>query len=887
MKRRLILFAAAFFVTAKVSAIATHYVDLNSTNPVAPYTSWDTAATNINFAINAATYGDIVLVTNGVYDTGNGGNAARVNVNRSLVLQSVNGPSVTIIKGAWDAATNGPNALRCVYLANGATLSGFTLTGGATSTTSGNSGGGVYCESNNGRVTNCVIVGNSAWQAGGGAYLGTLVNCKIINNICGLPSVGNGGGAAQSLLTNCIVAGNIAGYTSGGIGGGTAVNCTVVSNFSAAYNGGVGGTVLKNSIVYYNTAYYTISPTPDPGTGNFTNCCLFPLPGSGAVNCVTNPPQFANLAAGDYHLTAISPCINTGSNSFVVNGVDLDGNPRIVGGVVDMGAYEFQSPVHYVKPPAFGATPVPPYTNWISAATNIQDAIDAAAAGDFIVVSNGTYNSGGRAVYGIATNRVTVDKALTLQSLNGPGATTIAGFTVFASDYEIRCVYLTNGATLAGFTLSGGASRHSGDVFEEQSGGGVWCEDNSVVVSNCIVSGNNSGTYGGGAFRGTFVNCFFTNNSGGFGGAACSNVLVNCTLIKNIANQQNFNSGGGAFGCTLSNCVIVGNTCNGGRGGGGAYLSTLTGCVVSNNVAVSGNGGGVCFGIANNSLISSNRAGTGGGACSNVLINCLLKNNLSAGNGGGAYNSTLLDSTVVSNAASFLPANVAGGGVFGGTESNCIVYFNSCSGGGGTNFDSCTMSFCDTTPLPDGSGNITNEPNFVNLAGGDFHLQPESPCIDAGDNGSVQGDTDLDGRARIIGSTVDMGAYEFPYSFQDFYAWLQQYGLPTDGTANFIDSDGDGLNNWQEWRAGTNPTNALSVLKLMSNTPTNNPPGLVVTWQSVSGIIYFLQSSANLAVQPAFSTIQSNIVGQAGTTGYIDATATNGGPYFYRVGVQQ
>ena len=92
---------------------------------------------------------------------------------------------------------------------------------------------------------------------------------------------------------------------------------------------------------------------------------------------------------------------------------------------------------HYVS--LESTNPTPPYTNWATAATNIQDAVDVAAAGDVVVVTNGVYPGG-----------VTVTKPLTLRSVNGPQ------FTIINGGGTNRCVSLTDGASLTGFTLTNG-----------------------------------------------------------------------------------------------------------------------------------------------------------------------------------------------------------------------------------------------------------------------------------------------------------------------------------------------------------------------------------------------------------------------------------------------
>jgi len=898
---------------------ATRYVNLDNPSPAAPYTNWTTAATDIQTAVDAAASGDLVLVSNGVYNTGAVavyGTSNRVAVTRPVTVQSLNGPGQTVIAGyqvpLWVV---GGSAVRCAYLTNGAVLIGFTLTNGATQMFAGIgnsdehlSGGGVWCESDSAVLSNCVIVGNTADIRGGGVYYGTLNHCTLTGNaavlgggaygaaLCNCTLSGNaaseGGGAESSTLTNCTVSGNSGGGAcegalvnctvsgnAGGKGGGaefaelyncalsgnsadngggaygcTLYNCTLSGNTASAGGGGACGSTLYNCIAYGNLA--TVGNNYDPSSV-LNYCCTTPLPPSGSGNLSVDPEL-----ASSSHLSAASPCRGAGSAAYA-QGLDIDGDPwanppsigcdeyrsgsvtgavsiaitadytnvaagfpvdlaAVIGGRVSASRWDFDDgtvvsnrpyashawgapreyavvltawnesfpsgvgatatvwvvsqPVHYVAQGNAGA--VAPYTSWSTAAANIQDAVDAAVVpGALVLVSNGVYDTGVVSISG-ASNRVAVTKPVVVQSLNGPAQTIIAGQGATNGAPAVQCVYLTNRAVLAGFTLTNGVA--------QGNGGGVWCASFTAVVSNCVIVGNTASS-GGGAAYGTLNNCTLSGNSAYSCGGAYSALLNNCALLGNTA----YSDAGGALASALNNCTLTGNT---------AYTN-------------------------------------GGGACSSVLNNCI------------AYD-------------------------------NWALF--------GSNYDSySTLNYCCTTPLPSGgAGNITNAPSFVDYQGGNLRLQSNSPCINAGLNAYVVGTTDLEGRPRVVGGTVDMGAYEYQGAgMGEFIGWLQQYGLPTDGSADYVDSDGDGMNNWQEWIAGTNPTNAASVLRMTSAAPAAS--GITVSWTSVSGRSYTLERSSNLGVAPAFSAVQSGLADPGGILTYTDTNAVGPGPFFYRVRVGQ
>jgi len=912
--------AVSLFLCADSALATNRYVNILNPTPAAPFDSWATAATNIQNAIDASFPGDTVIVSNGVYQTGGRVIAEsftnRIAITQPITVQSVNGPLVTVIRGAYQSGgTNGNAAVRCVWMTNGSSLIGFTLTNGATRTAGvEQDGGGIWSQSTNTYISNCIITrcasdfraggvfqgslysciitGNTSTatgsgSGGGGLYGAWADRCTIVNNraIGGTTSSG-GGGAKESTLNNCLIARNQA---TGGSGGGGAhdcslYNCTVVNNFTDDDGGGALDSTIYNSIVYFNTAggggggtrsnYYSCA---------FNDSCSAPT--AGGITVIADP-LLVDAAGSNYRLQTNSPCRDFGNNTYAPGATDLDNNSRVIGASVDMGAYEsLMSPQGITLPPdnisysgsqlrgsiipgsltaygffEFGTTtnygtrystitigpstndstvgqnvtglatgtmyhyrfaasnslgvsygsnitfftltftnyvaitstnPVPPYSSWTTAATNIQDAIDVAVVGATVLVSNGIYSTGGRTLPGLPeTNRVLIDKAITVASVNGYQNTMIGGLIS-----TIRAVYITNGATLVGFSLTNGFAQY---------GGGAYCETGAVLIA-CRISKNTAGQWGGGVYRGRLIDCLIDNNQAIGGGMA-------------------YVHGGGADSATLINCLLVNNTA------GGVSVSEISGA----------------------------------GAHASLLVNCTVVSNRITGSGN------------------------YGGGVGRCTNINTIVYGNSTPSLNSNHFDSVFTYSC-TAPLPSGSGNITNDPRFVDAGITNFYLLSDSPCIDSGNNADVVSTNDLGGNPRILNGVVDMGAFEF-LADTDFDGipndWEILYGLdPNASNGPSANADDDWMTDLEEYIADTHPTNGASFFpKIILTDPPLGTMVLDVDPTSTARV-YHVSWNTNLLELPQTWTLYPPE--KTGTGSAISFTVTNEVPNrSFRTGVR-
>jgi subtilisin-like proprotein convertase family protein len=294
--------------------------------------------------------------------------------------------SYTVVNGSGTDAT--------------AVIDGFTITGGNSNNNDFASlptytGGGMYNSNGSPTVTNCSFSGNSA-DYGGGMFNDNsspmVTNCSFSFNLANV----DGGGMfnynnSSPTVTNCSFSGNIALDDGGGIyflgdeftGNFRMVNCLFYNN-SAGFRGGAigyddqsgGAFEIINTTFYNNTAadaggvlgitYWDsglIPPTfnncigwgnsstfgqtsANQGIAVFNNTLIQETDCPAGATCNTvifgQDPLFEDTFTNNFQLTFCSPAINAGSNAAVPAGIttDLDGNARIFGGTVDMGAFE-------------------------------------------------------------------------------------------------------------------------------------------------------------------------------------------------------------------------------------------------------------------------------------------------------------------------------------------------------------------------------------------------------------------------------------------------------------------------------------------------------------------------------------------------------------------
>ncbi|RKY18657.1 MAG: hypothetical protein DRP63_01750, partial [Planctomycetota bacterium] len=353
--------------------------------------------------------------------------------------------------------------------------------------------------------------------------------------------------------------------------------------------------------------------------------------------------------------------------------------------------------------------------------------------------------------------------------------------------------------TITNCTFSGNSAHYHG--------GAILCYNSSPTVKDCAFNDNNTNEEGGAIFcyysNPSIEGCAFNGNiAGNYGGAifcrdSSNPVVTDCAFVSNSAANYH----GGALYClagsnpTLTNCTFISNSAGSYGGALCCYLNSspaVTDCIFSGNSAW--DGGAIWADSSDPAMtgctfISSGADGSGGAIfCSNsnlTLTNCAFSGNSAKYSGGAIF---CYSSSPTLSGCTFSANSADNGGAIASNSSstlslrNSILWNNSASSEGNEIYiedagASCTLNYCcvDNTGYGGQTGNIAEsdcihqDPQFVNPANGDYHLQNTSPCIDAGDNSLVPSgvDKDLDGNQRIVDgdsdgtATVDIGAYEY------------------------------------------------------------------------------------------------------------------------------
>jgi hypothetical protein len=370
----------------------------------------------------------------------------------------------------------------------------------------------------------------------------------------------------------------------------------------------------------------------------------------------------------------------------------------------------------------------------------IQDAINVANTGDLVLVAAGTY----------AENIDFKGKAITVRSASGAKVTIIDGgkrgsVVTFSTDEGQHSI-------LDGFTLQHGNAN--------LAGGGIIVATASPTIENNIIQYNTACVSGGGIY---------------LEGSAR---LLNNVIQNNSQNRCSGGGYGGGVDIAGGSPVVYGNVIRNNRFSGlgaGVASRNLATPILENNIITQNSGG--AHGVG----------GSGGGLAVSDGSSPRIVQNLFAGNtandGGGTMYVTLQGGRgplLVNNTIVGAGATQSSTVWIGGYDSHVVFYNNLLIGSPGQNAVDCDATF-NTSPLftnndaysANGSGlsgacasqsnqngNISADPIFVSTM--NFELRSASPAINAGDNSAPDIPAkDLAGKTRIVGGTVDMGAYEF------------------------------------------------------------------------------------------------------------------------------